>query len=510
MENISPYILLVAGLFVFIIIGVLLLIAISKSEKIGQLKSSLAKLKKSFNNLDEQAKLIVKTDLELNKAQEELDKRLGGLDALQKTSRLISTTLDENEIFDRLHQALMTNLDFEKNLIFIYDEEQILRNRVTLGFVKEEIPAIIAGLEKNTDILADLQNGHTFSSTNSPKSKRESIVQIFNIEHFVLTPILSQKGIIGLVMVGNQSNTATITEGDEELISILASQIGQSLENARLFEQVFRSRQILETKVHDRTKQLESALKDVQDISKTKSEFISAVSHELRTPLTSIKGYASILMAGKLGDIPDQVKARLGKINTHSDNLVKLINDLLDISRIESGRVEMKMSKCSLADMIDTVHDLLTPQMKDKGIQWSENIDKTIPEMVLDSSQADRIFINLISNAIKFTPENGTISVNARLHNDVVTIEVSDTGIGISEDDIARLFDEFYRVDNQINQNVKGTGLGLPLAKKIVEAHNGKMWITSKVGKGTTFHFTLPVKQASTDNNPNTIKADPT
>jgi signal transduction histidine kinase len=129
--------------------------------------------------------------------------------------------------------------------------------------------------------------------------------------------------------------------------------------------------------------------------------------------------------------------------------------------------------------------------------------------MMLDASQAERIFINLISNAIKFTPENGTISVDARLHNKAVTIEVSDTGIGISEEDIARLFDEFYRVDNQINQNVKGTGLGLPLAKKIVEAHKGKMWITSKLNEGTTFHFTLPVEPSSSDEPSGTTDSKP-
>jgi two-component system sensor histidine kinase VicK len=119
---------------------------------------------------------------------------------------------------------------------------------------------------------------------------------------------------------------------------------------------------------------------------------------------------------------------------------------------------------------------------------------------MLDTSQADRIFINLMSNAVKFTPKSGTISVNAHLNEDVVTVEISDTGIGISKEDITRLFDEFYRVDNQINQDVKGTGLGLPLAKKIVEAHHGKMWITSTVNQGTTFHFTLPVNQPPAQN----------
>ena len=133
MENLSPYILLAAGLFVFIVIGVFILVVIDKSEKVNKLQNSLRKLKKSFNDLDEQAKLIVKTDLQLNKAQEELDKRLGGLDALQKISRLISTTLDEDEIFSRLHQALMTNLDFEKNRDC---QDDLIKNSCDHGTIK--------------------------------------------------------------------------------------------------------------------------------------------------------------------------------------------------------------------------------------------------------------------------------------------------------------------------------------------------------------------------------------
>lgn len=508
MGYLSIYTLLVIGLIYFAIIGIAAFIVMGKSEKIGKLQGSLEKLKKSFNNLDEQAKLIVKTDLQLNKTQAELDKRLGGLDALQKISKLISATLDESEIFGLLHQALMTNLEFEKNLILIYDNIPELHNRVTIGFLEKNIPVILSELQKNTDVLDSLRKGRTISSINSPKHICESIMNIFNTGQFVFAPILAQKGIIGFILVGNQSNVAAITQGDEEIISILASLIGQSLENARSFEEVYRSRQILETKIHERTKQLESALAEVQNISKTKSEFISAVSHELRTPLTSIKGYASILMTGKLGDIPEQAKKRLGKINTHSDKLVNFVNDLLDLSRIESGRVEMKLTDCVLSDIIDSVGDILTPQMRDKKINWSSNIDKNIPKMSLDDTQVDRIFINLISNAIKFTPEGGTITVNAHLNNNVVKVEVADTGIGISQKDIAQLFDEFYRVDNQINQNVKGTGLGLPLAKKIVEAHGGKMWITSQLKKGTTFHFTLPLKQTTPDDSSDTNKEE--
>src|SRR3989338_6457551 len=396
----------IIGGLLLLISGLMTFFLIDKNLECKKLQSDLNKLVRSFHEIDEQAKLIVKTDLELNKAQEELDKRLNGLEALQKTSRLISTTLDENEIFSRLDQPLMANLGFEKNLILVNDESKRLHSRMDMGFSKDEIRTIIHHLENDPTLLNSMKEGHAFSSATSVRQRRDEIAKIFGVEHFVLTPILSQAGMAGIVFVGNRSDASSVTAGDEELISILANQVGQSLENAQLFEQVYRSSQMLESKVQERTKQLALALEEVQKISKTKSEFISAVSHELRTPLTSIKGYASILMTGKVGDIPQQVKERLEKINKHSDNLVKMINDLLDISRIESGKVEMKFAMYKISSIVENVLDILTPQIKEKGIQLKTQIEPTAPEVTVDLSQFERVFINLLGNAIKFTPPN--------------------------------------------------------------------------------------------------------
>lgn len=473
--------------------GILAFLLINRNDQIRQLEEIISKLKKSFNELDEQAKLIVKTDLELNKSQEELDRRLNGLDALQKVSRLISTTLDEKEIFSRINQSLITELGFEKNAILIYLQNQKFTDRILSGIRLEDVPIILSNIENNQPLISALKEGQTLSSINASKQQQEFVKDIFSVEHFVISPIITQHGILGIVFVGNSPNSFPITEGDEELISILANQISQSLENVRLFEEVFRSSKSLESKIQDRTKELASALEDVKNISRIKSEFISAVSHELRTPLTSIKGYASLLMSGKLGDIPDLVKDRLVRINTHSDNLVKFINDLLDIARIESGKAEMNLSKIDPVQMIENVHDLLTPQLQAKNIQWKMDIDQSVDKISADQNQLERVLINLVSNAIKFTPDGGMISVKTQKLNDMIQIGVTDTGIGISDQDVKRLFDEFYRVDNQINQNLKGTGLGLSLAKKIVEAHHGKIKVTSQLNMGTTFSFTVPV-----------------
>jgi len=491
----SNTLLLILGSLLFVVICALVYFIYSVATKEDSLKALTEENKKivrSFNDLDEQARLIVRTDLELTKAREEMDKRLNSLNALQRTSRQISQALSEAEIFQRLSTGLFEDLGFLRVLIVTRGEDQQLKIRLNLSYKQQRLDILIKDVDTEDFIRSQT---HFYSSNNSPTKIRERIIQLFEAEYYILAPVLTQNGSLGFVFVGNRYNASMVTQGDEELISILAGQIGQSIENARLFEKIFRSSQELELKVSERTKQLAAALEQVNQVSKKKSEFISAVSHELRTPLTSIKGYAAILIAGKIGELPVAVKERLAKINTHSDNLVGLINNLLDIARIESGRHEMKFGLYKVKTVVENVADLLTPQVTAKGVKLQINVPENIDEVYIDLSQAERVFINLLSNATKFTPAQGTITIAAApvLENGFVTFSVSDTGIGIPEDDLKKLFSEFFRVDNEINQNVKGTGLGLVLAKNITQAHHGKMWVESKVGVGTSFFFTLPV-----------------
>ncbi len=247
----------------------------------------------------------------------------------------------------------------------------------------------------------------------------------------------------------------------------------------------------LEIKVEERTRQLTGALEEVKKISRRKSDFISSVSHEIRTPLTSIKGYAAILLASKLGALPEEIRSRLEKINRHSDELVHMVNDLLDISRIESGKVEIKKEALSLRAITDKVADLFADQLKTKNISFSSNITDDCQEILADRSQIERVFTNLVGNALKFTPQNGKIDINTNRTNKTIQIDVKDTGFGIPQDAQESIFEEFFRVENTINQEVKGTGLGLTLVKNIIEAHQGRIWVKSKVGEGSTFSFTL-------------------
>ncbi|MBF0571726.1 MAG: GAF domain-containing sensor histidine kinase [Candidatus Omnitrophica bacterium] len=513
MDTTSPLILWALGIIILILLctcGYLFYVLTTQEETIKKMKEEHAKLMRSFNDLDEQAKLIILTDLELNKTREEMDKRLNGLNSLQRTSRQISQALNESEVFQKISPALFEDLGFSRALIVTANDNNFLKVRINVGYKNPRAEAILTDIDSEEPLKKILYETHSLSSINCPNKIKEKIVKVFEAEHFIFSPIVTQTGNIGFVFVGNRYTASMVTQGEEELITILSGQIGQSIENAKLFEKVFHSSQALELKVADRTKQLASALQKVNDISKKKTEFISAVSHELRTPLTSIKGYAAILMAGKIGEIPVAVKERLAKINSHSDNLVSLINNLLDIARIESGRQEMKFVLSKIKNIVDNVSDLLTPQMTTKGVNLHLLLPEQIGEVYADASHIERVLINLLSNAIKFTPPQGTITIAvAPIPDDGYAVfNVSDTGIGIPAPEIQKLFSEFYRVDNEINQNVKGTGLGLVLAKNIVQAHHGKMWVQSKVGMGTSFYFTLPCSQKAFEDHLTQEKTD--
>lgn len=486
----------IIGLSGAIIIALLVMMLVYRTEKIKQLQSAVENLKKSLDEMDEQAKLIVRTDMELNKTQEELDKKITGLYTLQRLSRAITTTLEENQIFKMIEPTYLEDLGFEKACGLLWsDKEKGFIVYLNIDYSQSEIESIKQEVNLNNNIYIDLiRQQKTISSISTQDNLlKDKINSIFKSVSFVISPILPKEGEKGFLFVGTENVDVTINEGDEELITILTHQIGQALENARLFEKTWRAHQELEKKVEERTRELTLALDEVKRISKRKTDFISSVSHELRTPLTSIKGYASILLTGKLGSLTSDAQERIHKINRHSDELVRLVNDLLDISRIESGKVTMKQEASDLKSIVEGVLDLLSVQLKEKQTELRVDIPKDTQTVFVDTSQIKRVFINLIGNALKFIPPKGKITVKSHKIDKEVRVDITDTGCGIPEEAQERIFDEFYRVDNPINQQVKGTGLGLSLVKHIIEAHNGKIWVKSKAGLGSTFSFTLPI-----------------
>lgn len=486
------YLMLLLALIAMATIIMLTVLLLVKMQALKHMQAEVGKLKKALEEIDEQAKLVVRTDLELNKTQEELDKKINSLYALQRISRAISTILEEKQIFKMISADYLEDLGFEKACGFLYDEEtKRFLPCLNIGYAEDAILKIQSFIEQYKEFYVGLIK----ASIRLPENQaiKDNIKRIFGVNDFIISPIQPKEGNRGFLFVGKEDADSLITEGDEELIAILANQLGQALENARLFEKTWRAHQELEKKVTERTRELTLALEEVKKISRRKTDFVSSVSHELRTPLTSIKGYAAILLTGKLGALPEDVRLRLEKINRHSDELAQFVNDLLDIARIESGRMAMKKEALDLNNIIAEISDLLSAQLKEKQIALNPAVEKDAKLVSADYSQIKRVFINLIDNAVKFTPPKGKITIAAHKLERDVQIDIIDTGCGMTEEEQANLFQEFYRIDNPINQQTKGTGLGLALVKNIVEAHNGKVWLKSKAGQGSTFSFTLPL-----------------
>ena len=229
-------------------------------------------------------------------------------------------------------------------------------------------------------------------------------------------------------------------------------------------------------------------------IDEMKSDFISLVSHELRTPLTSILGFSSYMLTGKMGEVKDTQKMALESIHRQAKRLSAIISDFLDVSRIESGKIEMKKEPVTVAQVAGRVVEDLRPQANEKGIRVQARADGVEQPLVAlgDDQRIAQVFTNLVGNALKFTDPDGSIDLLLSRQNGDVLCRVKDTGCGIPADELDRVFDRFYQVEKVVTRKSGGTGLGLAIVKNIVEAHGGQIWIESELGQGTTVSFTLP------------------
>jgi len=228
------------------------------------------------------------------------------------------------------------------------------------------------------------------------------------------------------------------------------------------------------------------------ELDRMKSDFISIVSHELKTPLTSITGFVRLLAAERVGPITEKQRHYLDIVQKQSESLTQLINDLLDLSRIEEGIIEVRHEPVRLAEVIDGVTQQLDNMAQERKISLKLEIPGDLPDVNGDSDRLGQVFMNLIHNAIKFTQPGGVVKVKAGSLGNECLVKVSDTGIGISSKDLPKIFNKFYQVDSSSTRQQSGTGLGLSISKQLVVAHGGDMWVNSILGKGTTFSLTLP------------------
>jgi signal transduction histidine kinase len=262
----------------------------------------------------------------------------------------------------------------------------------------------------------------------------------------------------------------------------------------------------LEQKVKERTLELKEANRKLEEADRIKTEFLSTVSHELRTPLAAVLGFAKIIskrfdnvIFPNLRLDEDTVRASVLKVKTNintiiseGERLTDLINDLLDVTKIEAGKVEWEMKPVSVAGIIKLASDITSSAFEQHGLELECDVEDDLPEITGDKYRLEQVLINLFSNAIKFT-ENGYIRCRAWMINSEILISVKDTGEGINKDDQESVFEKFRQVSIVPKDKPRGTGLGLPICKEIVNRHGGRIWVESEPGKGSTFSFTLPV-----------------
>jgi signal transduction histidine kinase len=241
--------------------------------------------------------------------------------------------------------------------------------------------------------------------------------------------------------------------------------------------------------------QLQEAYKELQKLDEAKSEFVSIASHQLRTPLTAIKGYISLLLEGSYGELTEKNKPPIENIYESSERLIKLINDLLNFSRIESGKMEMNFKQGSLEEVIAQVMEELKYQAEKKGLYLKREKTKTSPpEFLIDKEKIKQAFMNVLDNAIKYTTKGGVV-IKTKVRNSKALIEVSDTGEGMTKEEIIRSFKSFTRGSAGNKLAVDGAGLGLYIARRFIEIHGGKIWAESLgKGKGSTIFIELPIK----------------
>ena len=231
---------------------------------------------------------------------------------------------------------------------------------------------------------------------------------------------------------------------------------------------------------------------EFREIDNMKTEFISTVSHELRTPLTSIKGAIGLIMGGVAGEINEEVRELLNIAQKNTDRLIKIINDMLDISKIESGKIQMNKEPLYITDCVRRSVEGISAFAHQNNIRIETDLPPATSVILADKDRIDQVITNLLSNAIKFTPAGGQVTVSVREEDDFVKVSVKDTGIGVPETHLERIFDKFHQVDRTAARQKGGTGLGLSICYAIVNEHGGKIWAESIVGKGSTFSFTLP------------------
>ena len=420
---------------------------------------------------------------ELQARTRELARSVGELQALGEVGRAVSSTLDLETVLATVVSRASQLSDSDGGAIYEYDEETetfLLRATQNLDpdlvellrstFIKKGEGAMgRMALSREPVQIPDILHDATY------QSRVREIVLRTGYRAVLAVPLLRESSIIGgLVM--NRKTPGEFEPSVIELLRTFATQSALAIQNARLFQEI-----------EEKGRQLEIA-------DRHKSEFLASMSHELRTPLNAVIGFSEVLLERMFGEINPKQEEYLQDVLSSGRHLLSLINDILDLAKIEAGRMELEVTDFHLPQAIDNSVTLVRERAARRSIALDVAIDPELGEIKGDERKVKQVLLNLLSNAIKFTPEGGRVDVHAGMVDGVAEISVSDTGVGIAPEDHEAVFEEFRQVGTDYAKKHEGTGLGLTLSRRFVELHGGKIWVKSQLGQGATFTFTLPVK----------------
>lgn len=459
----------------------------SSNDEIGVLAQQFDKMRESvkslFSEVSEKKSKIEEysrtLEQKVDQRTQELAQSVDELQALGEVSRVVSSTLDLNKVLTSiLHHAVQLS-DTNGGTVFEFEEsEQFFVPRVYYGLSN----AITKKLERSVLRIGD-------KTAIGQAGQQKAPVQISDLEieseyplPYVLedgfcallaVPLMRQDKLIGglVVMRKYAGNFSDRTVG---LLQTFAAQSALTIYNAQLYKQI-----------EEKSSQLELA-------DKHKSEFLANMSHELRTPLNAILGYTELILDEIYGDVPEKIKKPLARLEKNGRHLLNLINDVLDLSKIEAGRLTLILDDYSLGELVNTVLVSVEGLAEEKGIKLSATIDIDLPIGKGDQQRIGQVLVNLLGNAVKFTDE-GEVGIEVGTTNSAFLVSVLDTGLGLSVEDKQIIFNEFHQVDGSSTRERGGTGLGLSIAKKIVEMHGGTIWADSRPEGGAIFSFSIPI-----------------
>jgi signal transduction histidine kinase len=421
---------------------------------------------------------------ELEARTRDLTRSVEELQALSAVSRTVSSTLDLPTVLTTIVSRAVQLSGAAGGLIYEYDEPtQAFRLQASHQMEEELVDVLRAGpirlgegvtgqaaLRREAVQVPDIADEQAYAAT-----RLRTVLLRLGYRSLLAVPLLSEQRILGVLTVWRQA----VGQFPDEVVNLLqtfASQSALAIQNARLF------------------RELEAKSGELEAASRHKSEFLANMSHELRTPLNAIIGFSEVLGERMFGELNDKQAEYVEDILSSGRHLLALINDILDLSKIEAGRMELELSRFDLPAAIGGAVILVRERATRHGLALDVSVDDRLGPFVGDERKIRQVLLNLLSNAVKFTPEGGRVQVRAAPADGGVEISVSDTGIGIAPEDQEAVFQEFRQVGTDYARKREGTGLGLALARRFIALHGGRIWVKSRLGEGSTFTFSLPVR----------------